>query len=81
MCSFICQLKSEFTGPCLQQFNGVFSKFVKQEERRNVAHTNSAQGNTSCAKNYASPLVLSQETTMNVLFQIKSAQSMEVQGV
>ena len=32
-------------------------------------------------KNYASPLVLSQETTMNVLFQIKFAQLMEAVGV
>ena len=30
---------SEFAGPCLLQFNGVFSKFVKQENKINVAQT------------------------------------------
>ena len=36
--SLICQLTSEFAGPCLLQFNDVFSKFVTGKCKKKMLH-------------------------------------------
>ena len=69
------------SGPCLQQFNGVFSKFVKQGNTKNVAHANSGQYQYSARSAITTLQVLSQETTINLLLEIKSAQLVEVVDV